>query len=571
MRWTGLADGRYGSWRRRRPRGRASAPPSRWCPAADAEQWLAGATVTELARLYGSLLPVTVRGRRRRGHRRRAAVAAAPGPATRALIAYARDDVSAFDPVRRDRPGRAGGRADRRRVRAADAGEPGGPRRAPRLPQADAARRERRRAAAGVGVLRPLRGRRHRAAADREPRGALRGQPARRRPARRSATSCAAGWSGWPRPTRAGCAEFLDVHHLGVKALALHDDEMLRLVERWWPMETNVGADDARRVPRRATACSATAATVDEFRQLAAVAAAQDMALINGGYTYDAELIERLPLVDRAIADRAARAERPDHPLRRARPGAGAGAAAVPGRRRSGPLDRLGCEVVLRAFDPAGAAGAVPGQPGGGVPRRAARPPGSGSTTLWADVLDALAAHRPRRTARSWCSTTATRWSAGSARWPTRSWSARRRGAVRPGAAARPPSDPRRPTRRCSTARSSACSTGPCPGRGASRERPRTSCGALLRGGRRHAVRRGADRRWSSRCCARRRGAATTTSRFAARMQATTAYVYGGEPAKSFVTFSWCRREFDRDPSRYDQRHAAPAAVALQVHGRRRC
>jgi tetratricopeptide (TPR) repeat protein len=36
---------------------------------------------------------------------------------------------------------------------------------------------------------------------------------------------------------------------------------------------------------------------------------------------------------------------------------------------------------------------------------------------------------------------------------------------------------------------------------------------------------------------------------FAARMVATTAYTYGGEPAKAFVTFSWCLNEYDRDPS----------------------
>ncbi|GAA5188982.1 hypothetical protein GCM10023322_40850 [Rugosimonospora acidiphila] len=38
---------------------------------------------------------------------------------------------------------------------------------------------------------------------------------------------------------------------------------------------------------------------------------------------------------------------------------------------------------------------------------------------------------------------------------------------------------------------------------------------------------------------------------FHARMIATTAYQYGGEPVRSFVTFSWCLAEFDRDPSRY--------------------
>ncbi|MDG4826260.1 hypothetical protein O7635_30795 [Asanoa sp. WMMD1127] len=38
---------------------------------------------------------------------------------------------------------------------------------------------------------------------------------------------------------------------------------------------------------------------------------------------------------------------------------------------------------------------------------------------------------------------------------------------------------------------------------------------------------------------------------FEARMLATTGYVYGGEPARSFVTFSWCLTEFDQDPVRY--------------------
>jgi molecular chaperone HtpG len=40
-------------------------------------------------------------------------------------------------------------------------------------------------------------------------------------------------------PRRLG--RFLTIHHLGVKALALHDDEMLRIVEQWYPMETNMG------------------------------------------------------------------------------------------------------------------------------------------------------------------------------------------------------------------------------------------------------------------------------------------------------------------------------------------
>ncbi len=91
--------------------------------------------------------------------------------------------------------------------------------------------------------------------------------------------------------------EFLSIHHLGVKALAMHDDEMLRLVERWWPMETNVGRMTLADFRERYGVVRYSAST-DQFRQLAAVAAAQDIALINAGYTYDTELIERLAQVE---------------------------------------------------------------------------------------------------------------------------------------------------------------------------------------------------------------------------------------------------------------------------------
>lgn len=42
---------------------------------------------------------------------------------------------------------------------------------------------------------------------------------------------------------------------------------------------------------------------------------------------------------------------------------------------------------------------------------------------------------------------------------------------------------------------------------------------------------------------------------FAARMLGTNAYVYGGEPVKSFVTFSWCLADFDRNPRPYHQQY----------------
>ncbi|GAA2651249.1 HSP90 family protein [Paractinoplanes durhamensis] len=145
-------------------------------------------------------------------------------------------------------------------------------------------------------------------------------------------------------------ARFLGVHHLGVKALALHDDEMLRLVEQWWPMETNMGRVTLAEFRERHGVIR-YAATTDEFHQLSAVAAAQDVGLINGGYVYDADIIERLATVDQEA--RAERLEPTDLTTRftgldadtelRLRPFLAAA------QRR---LDKLGCEVVIRAFDP---------------------------------------------------------------------------------------------------------------------------------------------------------------------------------------------------------------------------
>ncbi|MBB5871035.1 molecular chaperone HtpG [Allocatelliglobosispora scoriae] len=145
---------------------------------------------------------------------------------------------------------------------------------------------------------------------------------------------------------------FLDIHNLGVKTLALHDDEMLRLVDEWWPLETNMG-----RMPmkdfRERFGVVRYCATIDEFRQLAAVAAAADLAVINGGYIHDADLIERLPALDASIlvdrldpSDLTTRFDTLDPATELAlRP-------FLATAQRS--LDRLGCEVVMRSFDPIG-------------------------------------------------------------------------------------------------------------------------------------------------------------------------------------------------------------------------
>ncbi|MGZ3143447.1 HSP90 family protein [Lentzea chajnantorensis] len=149
-------------------------------------------------------------------------------------------------------------------------------------------------------------------------------------------------------PRRAG--ELLAAHHLGIKSLARSDDEMLRLVERWLPFETTDGAIPLRQF-RRKHGAILYIPEVDEFHQLAPVAAAQGLGLVNAGYAYDMELLNRLSALDGpAVARRVAPSEllaaladpEPDVEaalkLRLAE-----GAAA---------LDRHDCDAVVRDFDP---------------------------------------------------------------------------------------------------------------------------------------------------------------------------------------------------------------------------
>ncbi|WP_394616719.1 HSP90 family protein [Lentzea sp. JNUCC 0626] len=149
-------------------------------------------------------------------------------------------------------------------------------------------------------------------------------------------------------PRRAG--ELLAAHHLGIKSLARSDDEMLRLVERWLPFETTDGAMPLRQFKRKHGSILYIP-DVDEFHQLAPVAGAQGLGLVNAGYAYDLELLNRLSALDGpSVARRVAPSELlaaladPEPEVEKAlrqRLSEGAGA-----------LDRHDCDAVIRDFDP---------------------------------------------------------------------------------------------------------------------------------------------------------------------------------------------------------------------------
>ncbi|TNY38713.1 HSP90 family protein [Thermomonospora catenispora] len=180
---------------------------------------------------------------------------------------------------------------------------------------------------------------------------------------------------------------FLRLHHLGVKAMALHDDEMLRIVDRWLEFETSAGPMTLAEFRRRHPEGRYTT-DVDEFRRLSAVSGAQGVGLVNGGYVYDTEIIERLPQID------------PDARLRRLDPAELATHFGVldPGAELAlrpflavaqRAVESLGCEVVVRDFDPASL-------PALYLTSRAARhreeleEARRQADGVWADVLDAL-------------------------------------------------------------------------------------------------------------------------------------------------------------------------------------
>ena len=86
------------------------------------------------------------------------------------------------------------------------------------------------------------------------------------------------------------------LHHLSIKALAVQDDEALRVFADWLPFETSTGEMTLGEY-RRNHPVIRYVPLLDQFRQIARVAAAQSLCVINGAYTYNAELLERLPEV----------------------------------------------------------------------------------------------------------------------------------------------------------------------------------------------------------------------------------------------------------------------------------
>ncbi|MFI0353168.1 HSP90 family protein [Actinomadura sp. 9N407] len=143
---------------------------------------------------------------------------------------------------------------------------------------------------------------------------------------------------------------FLDVHYRGVLALAVHDVEMLRIVDEWIPFDTGEGQMPLTRFRARHRDIRYTL-NVEEFQQYAGIAAAQGIGLVNGGYTYYTQVLQRLRLLDPELvvrrldpADLATRFDRVDSTVEFA----ARDFLAVAERT----LKARGCVPALRSFAP---------------------------------------------------------------------------------------------------------------------------------------------------------------------------------------------------------------------------
>ncbi|BDM69235.1 molecular chaperone HtpG [Streptomyces nigrescens] len=188
-------------------------------------------------------------------------------------------------------------------------------------------------------------------------------------------------------------AQFLSVHHLGVKSLARHDRDVLTTMLPWLPFETTDGQLPLEEFARRHPVVHFTR-TVEEFRQVAAIAAAQGIGVVNGGYTYDTELIELLPEVRPGTnvaeldADTVAAHLDPVEPAEELAVSGFLGAAR-------GKLDPLGVDVVLRTFHPV----SVPAlhlDDRSARQERARAEEEAQADDLWAGILGSLRGSQPR-------------------------------------------------------------------------------------------------------------------------------------------------------------------------------
>ncbi|WP_166987113.1 HSP90 family protein [Canibacter zhoujuaniae] len=143
-------------------------------------------------------------------------------------------------------------------------------------------------------------------------------------------------------------SEFLQTHHLALRAVAVQDSDMLEVVADTVPYETTDGALTLRQAVASGELLYTT--TVPAFRRLSPVARAAGITVVNGGYAYDADLIAKLKsdlqwsVRELESADLTQALTEPSLEREMA-----TGDAIAKARTLLGQVD---CDVLLRRFEP---------------------------------------------------------------------------------------------------------------------------------------------------------------------------------------------------------------------------
>ncbi|MEU7860497.1 HSP90 family protein [Nonomuraea sp. NPDC049141] len=188
-------------------------------------------------------------------------------------------------------------------------------------------------------------------------------------------------------------AAFLAVHSLGVKAMARHDAELFRIMLPYLTLETTDGQVTFAEVARKYPVVRITP-TVEEFRQIATIAAAHGMAVVNGGYTYDSELVALLPDVMPGVVVEELGSDVVTAALDLVDSANELAMAGFMAMARS-TLDPLGCDVILRAFFPASVS-ALHLDSREARNERTRAEVAADADDLWAEILGALKSTEPR-------------------------------------------------------------------------------------------------------------------------------------------------------------------------------
>jgi molecular chaperone HtpG len=210
----------------------------------------------------------------------------------------------------------------------------------------------------------------------------------------------------------------LETHHLALRALALTDGDMLELVAEVLPFETTDGpltlaqaarstdadSTDAERTDADSTNADSTNAerteivyttTTEAYRRVAAVARAQGLVVVNAGYVYDADIMQRLA-GRRGWRARELQSSDLVHVLGAVDVGREMKVAAALGRARE-VLAADDCDAIVRTFSP-DSVPAILLRDSEGEHRRELDRERAASPDLWGGLLDAFAERGTART-----------------------------------------------------------------------------------------------------------------------------------------------------------------------------